>query len=613
MELRPYQIKALDEIRAALLRGQNRQCVVMPTGTGKTVVMANLLGALADTELRREHPKMLVVAHRQELLDQTKEKLLTADPGLHVEIDQGARIADPNCHVLVASIQTLRHSRRHGRHDWSQFGIKVVDECHHAAAKTYTDVLEVIGPEGLSLGFTATPDRTDGQRIDHLFGEKPVYELSLFEAIEDGWLVDFKCFRIATGVSLAGVSTRRGDFAVGELEKAINTEQRNRAIVNGWLEHGEGKRTLAFTPGVASACALAQAFCSQSIEAEHVWGADPQREDKIRAFRRGEIQVLTNCELATEGYDDPGIECIIPARPTKSRPKFVQMIGRGPRPNGSDPQHPVESGTKRYCIILDVHDLFGRHDVVVPSELCGLPDTDMAGGGLLEGKRRADEEQLAGRRVVGGGTLYALRFEQFNPFAHGADADAVLKRISPNPWLQIDDNEYILPVECSRRDPGKTYNYYQRQAAAAERYMKEFRGHYQVWQAGTGWAIYYVREVKGTPRIEIKDTRFVGEETSLEEAIHRTDRNLKARMEKQLTHQQVAAVRHHLSRDHAWRKQPATDAQLNLLCHQDYTWSPHITKGRACDLITVAQYREALHGRRPVKAARPPAVSAVAV
>jgi superfamily II DNA or RNA helicase len=382
LNLRPYQKDCLDRSKAALDRGCNRQLAVLATGLGKAVLFAAL----------REHhgfrKRIMVLVHREELADQGADKLARWNPGLMCGVEMAHRNAAPMDSLVVASVPTLgrRNSERIKKFDPADFDCIVSDESHHSVSPQWKRVLDHFGlmkPGGriLSLGLTATPNRSDGTGLRDCFDEI-VFNMDIKAGIDTGYLSDLIGYRVSTKTNLDSVHTRLGDFAEKELADAVNTPERNAIIVKEWCKHAYGKKTVAFTVNVQHALDLAEAFKSHVISAAAVWGEDPERADKLARHRAGEIQVLCNCQVLTEGYDDPEIECIILAKPTKSQLLFTQMIGRGCRiPDGVDNiKTHVGPLSKDSCIILDVVDSTSKHNLITMPSLMGLPKSlDMKG------------------------------------------------------------------------------------------------------------------------------------------------------------------------------------------------------------------------------------------
>jgi ATP-dependent helicase IRC3 len=350
-ELRDYQAQAIKAIDDAIASGLRRVVVSLPTGTGKTVIFAHWL---------RSRPcPSLVLVHRDELVVQAVEKLRDVNPDRRVGIVK-AELDEWNADLVVASVQSLQRKRLE-RYQPGHFAQIVIDECHHATAPSYQRILDHLKAP-VVIGVSATPFRGDRQSLSSVF-ERLVFSLSFPNAVKDGWLVDFVPYRVKSGISLEDVHTTAGDFALGELERAVNVDARNDLIVQSWLKLGENRRTIAFTVGVEHAYQLASLFRSAGVPAEALCGETPINERKgiLKRLKSGETRVVTNAMVLTEGFDCPEVSCIVIGRPTKSVGLFTQMVGRGSR---------VSHG-KNDCIVIDVADESGRHRVVSVAELIG--------------------------------------------------------------------------------------------------------------------------------------------------------------------------------------------------------------------------------------------------
>ncbi len=382
MQLRPYQQAALDKSYERLQAGCNRQLIVMATGLGKAVLFA---------ALRQNHgfkKRVMVLVHREELAKQAAEKIHKWNPGLMCGTEMASRYAAPMDTMVVASVPTLgrRGSKRIGFFNPEDFDCIVSDESHHCVSPQWKRVLShfnLMQPNEspiLSLGLTATPNRADGTGLRECFDEI-IYDKGIDAGIRDGYLVDLRCWRVETTTGLDQVHTVAGDFNQGELADAVNTPKRNATIVKAWTKHAWDKRTLVFTVDVQHALDMAEAFKALGVPAAAVWGEDPERADKLKRMRNGELTVLCNCAVLTEGYDDPGIECIVLAKPTKSALLLTQMIGRGTRlPDGYGNISEVGPENKQVCCILDVADVTGKHQLCSVPSLLGMPkDLDMKG------------------------------------------------------------------------------------------------------------------------------------------------------------------------------------------------------------------------------------------
>ncbi len=355
-ELRDYQRECLTAISSGLARGRKRLLISLPTGTGKTVIFARFPEVLAGDR------RLLVLTHRLELIEQTREKLEAVNPGISVSVEQAERRAGSG-RLVVGSIQTLARGRVQA-FDPSEFWGIVVDEAHHAVAPSYRRVIDHFGPDARVVGFTATPRRGDSYGLGSLF-EEISYSRGLSEMINSGWLSTIKAYRVSSNTSLDDVATSRGDFAEGDLSRTVCTDDRNALIVRAYLDKAVGRRSIVFCAGVTHAQALAADFAAAGVRAVAVWGEMPfdERRSVIASFRNGNLDVVTNCGILTEGYDDPAISCVLMARPTKSTMLYTQMIGRGTR------RHPGKSD----LLVLDVVDNSRRHSLTTINALFDLP------------------------------------------------------------------------------------------------------------------------------------------------------------------------------------------------------------------------------------------------
>jgi superfamily II DNA or RNA helicase len=365
VDLRPYQTEALVSVREAYRAGKRRVLVSLPTGTGKTVVFAHFPSTL---KMRK---RLLVLAHREELLMQAQHKFRAVDPQLKVEIEQAATHASDDAKVVVASVPTLARNRgaRLSRLQPDDFSIIVVDEAHHAVAPTYRRVFDHFGlfdptTPRLLIGFTATPRRGDHQGLGEVF-EEVCYARDLRAMIADGYLARISGWRVDTGVSLDDVKVRHGEFVESDLAHVVDTPIRNDMLVKAYRELAHGRRTIVFCVNVAHARAAQHAFAEADIRAAAVWGALPRDERRatLSSFSAGELDVVTNCNLLTEGFDEPRVDCVIMARPTRSKLLYAQMVGRGTR------LHP----DKTDLLVIDIADNSRTHQLPGIHSLFDLP------------------------------------------------------------------------------------------------------------------------------------------------------------------------------------------------------------------------------------------------
>jgi superfamily II DNA or RNA helicase len=340
MDLKPRQQDAFDAVFAALERGVDRQLVALPTGVGKTVLAAHIA---------KQFDRVLFLAHRQELIAQTARTMAIVDPGrTQGRIEQGSH--DFGSAFTIAMLPTVH--RRLERIPPDSFDCVILDEAHHACSKTFREVLDHFRPR-LRLGLSATPERLDGMDLSNLFSEIS-YSMTLADAVNESYLVPPSAIQCLTSVNISAVHTRGGDLAEDELAALVDDPARNAFIAQKYLEHCPGRRAIAFCVNIQHTQNLVEAFLAVGVKAEWISGNDPLRSEKLARFAAGEIQVLANCQILTEGFDDCGVDAILLCRPTKSRSLYTQMLGRGLRLNPG----------KADCRILDFVDVAGKHSLM---------------------------------------------------------------------------------------------------------------------------------------------------------------------------------------------------------------------------------------------------------
>jgi len=341
--LKPRQVAAHDAVKRALAGGMTRQLVALPTGVGKTIFAVHV-----SADFRRT----LFLVHREELLDQTVAAYQEVWPGLAVGVWRGRQepAGEP---VVVSTIQTVYSRLSQLRRD--AFNLVVIDESHHASAKTWRAVADHLSTD-LRLGLSATPERSDGVPLSNLFDDV-VYQMTVAEAITEGYLCRPKGLQVRTGKSLDGIKTRAGDFAQNQLADTVDTPERNALVAAAYVRHAAGRRAVAFAVTIEHAQHLAVALRQAGVNATWVSGDDPDRAEKIAALRSGQCEALCCAMLLTEGFDDPGIGCVLMAKPTQSRVLYTQAVGRGLRlkPQGL----PYDD-----CILIDFVDASAKHRLV---------------------------------------------------------------------------------------------------------------------------------------------------------------------------------------------------------------------------------------------------------
>lgn len=388
-EERYYQKEATQAIEDSLTAGISRQLLVCATGTGKTEIFSHL-----PLKLKHKLPgQQMLLLHRDELAQQALKKArLRLPKHFNIQQEAGAEHCDPTtADYIVASVQTLGRvgTKRLEKFNNSTLDKFVIDEAHRSVADSYYNVYNHFNllndhDDRLLLGVTATPVRGNGEGLGKLY-QRIVYSYSLRQAIEDGYLVDVKGIRVNTEVSLDGVSTSGGDFDKDELADAVDNPYRNMLVAKAYLKSCAGRQAIGFGVKIAHSVHLAEAFKEQGLNAEAVWGEDPERDDKIERFRNGKIDVLFNAQLLVEGFDMAEIECVILAAPTKSSVVFSQRVGRGTRLNPP---------LKKDCIVLDVCDSTSHHSLITLPTLLGLPSGLNLHGRSLVATAKAIEEVI---------------------------------------------------------------------------------------------------------------------------------------------------------------------------------------------------------------------------
>ena len=360
IELRDYQREAIGFVQEAEERGVRRQLGVAATGLGKTIIFNSLA--------QQKGVRTLILAHRDELISQAVDKLLMMWPDADVGIIKAQR-NEITHNICVGSVQTLGRQSRLDQIPSDHFELIIVDEAHHAKADSYQRILDYFSPsDPLILGVTATPDRGDGKGLDDIFDEI-VFNYDMLWGIRRGYLSDIKGRRITmSGLDLSGVRVRHGDYAEGDVGRALEDADAPNQIAEAYLRYAEGRKTLVFTPTVAVADAVAIALRNRGVSAAMLSGQTPldERRQMLRDFKDGRIEVIANCQVLTEGFDEPSVDCIILARPTKSRAFYTQCVGRGTR------RHPG----KENCLVLDVVGASEEHNLVTIPSLFGIERGD---------------------------------------------------------------------------------------------------------------------------------------------------------------------------------------------------------------------------------------------
>lgn len=350
MELRPYQEEAKKAIFEQWENGTRRTLLVLPTGCGKTIVFAKV-----TEDCVRRGDRVLILAHRGELLEQAADKIHKST-GLGCAVEK----AEESCQgswfrIVVGSVQTLMREKRLNQFPDDYFNTIIVDEAHHCISDSYQRVLQHF-PEANVLGVTATPDRGDMRNLGQYF-ESLAYEYTLPKAIKEGYLSPIKALTIPLKIDMSSVSVQAGDFKVGEIGTALDPYL--EGIAEEMRKYCKDKKTVVFLPLVKTSQKFRDILNDHGFQAAEVNGESQDRAEILKDFEAGKYNVLCNSMLLTEGWDCPSVDCIVVLRPTKVRSLYCQMVGRGTR---------LYPG-KDHLLLLDFLWHTERHELCHPASL----------------------------------------------------------------------------------------------------------------------------------------------------------------------------------------------------------------------------------------------------
>lgn len=407
LKLRDYQEACIDALLRDVKDGTPRVAAVLPTGAGKTVVFSHLVSNFVDANPRK---RVLILAHTDELVEQAVKKLKAVAPGIKVGVVKAAR-NETWASVVVASVQSLRNPKR--RDTIREVGLVVVDECHHATAKTYRDILAHYGCMGTPctcvnpmdgkghvtgctydapatpvVGFTATLVRGDSASLSDIW-QKVSFRRDISFMIRRGYLLNPIGKRVEIDdFDLRKVKKSGGDYQASALEEALTASMAPEIVAKAYAEHAGQRPGILFAPTVDSAYEFAAALIEQGVTCEVVHGALARDERRaiLGRLESGETQVIANCMVLTEGFDSPKVSCIVIARPTRSAGLYQQMVGRGLRPDLTAPREGQD------CLILDVVGASQIHGLASLVDLSAKEIRLVDGQGLIEMEDDFDTE-----------------------------------------------------------------------------------------------------------------------------------------------------------------------------------------------------------------------------
>lgn len=350
MNLRPYQQEARESIFEQWDSGVKKTLLVLPTGCGKTIVFAKV-----TEDCVRNGDRVLILAHRGELLEQAADKIHKST-GLGCAVEK----AEESCQgswfrIVVGSVQTLMREKRLGQFPADYFNTIIIDEAHHCISDSYQRVLQHF-PDARVLGVTATPDRGDMRDLGQVF-ESLAYEYTLPKAIKEGFLSPIKALTLPLKIDMSGVGVQAGDFKASDVGTALDPYL--YGIAEEVKKYCMDKKTVVFLPLVKTSQKFRDILNENGFQAAEVNGESQDRAEILADFENGRYNVLCNSMLLTEGWDCPSVDCIVVLRPTKVRSLYCQMVGRGTR------LHPG----KDHLLLLDFLWHTERHELCHPASL----------------------------------------------------------------------------------------------------------------------------------------------------------------------------------------------------------------------------------------------------
>ncbi|KAA1111149.1 hypothetical protein PGT21_036915 [Puccinia graminis f. sp. tritici] len=606
IEHRPYQQDSLDACLDALSRGVSRIGVSLPTGSGKTTVFLNLIHKISGKRVdSNETPwRAMVIVNSVELAHQTIRQLKKLFPNTLVGTEQGAKHSSEDAEVVVATYQSLHSKERYRKFDPAHFKCIIVDEAHHALSSSYLQILSYFNrdidhqnsprsdnsdnlkPHQVPIiGFSATFSRHDRLALSTVF-EEIVYHYELRDMIQAGWLAPARFTSVKVDMDLSKVALTSGkepDYVPDRLAEVVDTDPINQLLVSIYLERAASRKsTLIFTINILHMYRLANKFREAGIDARVIFSGTPPLERKILLdeFRSSKFPILVNCAVLTEGADVPNVDCVILARPTRSRTLLTQMIGRGLRKS---------SGTgKTDCLLIDIFGSVERGVIVNPS-LEGLDPNLIDNGhteesGYLDGVaavtddlEEADPQHTPSESV----TVNRYTYTDFDsPFKNEPDYKNVgdLYRLTRYSWVACGDGIFVLEL----LGQGHLRIQTEREETGDIRYV-----------------IYFVHTMQRTDPSNNESSRIftkpqlIGTAETIPDAIKTADAFLGKATKTKKSGLSLGIVRS-LERRASWRRLPASEQQITIIkkrlgskllegLAQDFD---HLDKGQAANLLT---------------------------
>lgn len=581
LTLRNYQEECIQSVLSSLEKGHKRLGVSLATGSGKTVIFTQLIGRVPPRS--ETATQTLILAHRRELVEQAARHCSSTYPDQTIELELGKLSASGTADITVASLQSIVSKDRLLKFDPERFKLVLVDEAHHIVAPGYLRVLEHFGLRTKQagsphlVGVSATFSRFDGLRLGAVIDEI-VYHKDYVDMIGEKWLSDVVFTTVESKADLSQVKRKgkggSGEFDTDALSRAVSTVELNDVVVRAWFAKAVGRKsTLVFCVDLNHVAALTQRFRHYGVDARFVTGDTPTRDraGRLDDFKQGKFPVLINCGVFTEGTDIPNIDCVVLARPTRSRNLLIQMIGRGMRlHSGKQNCHVIDMVAGLETGIVTTPTLFGLDPGELVSEASADNMYELADRKEAEKAREAQTQTQQQQRTTDPSLTtarsYNITFTEYDSvFDLIADTSGEkhIRSISPHAWVQVGHDKFIL------NGPGGTHLKLVQQPTPNTNPpdSPKFRA-YEIRALPAGMS----KSPYAAPRELLTAATFT-------DAVHGCDKYASEHYPQFIVGARLA-----------WRRAPATAEQLkflNKLRAEDEQLGPgDVTKGRAADMIT---------------------------
>ncbi|KAK2732379.1 GPI inositol deacylase [Myotisia sp. PD_48] len=556
IQLRDYQEECIQSVLTYLREGHKRLGISLATGSGKTVIFTQLINRIPPPE--KDSTQTLILVHRKELVEQAAKHCMLAYPSKTIDIEMANSHASGTADITIASIRSLLSKDRLEKYDPKRFKLILVDEAHHIVARSYREALAHFGLDELCndspvlVGVSATFSRPDGLKlgavIDHI-----VYHKNYVDMIGDNWLANAVFTTVKSNADLSRVGDApNGDFQTRQLSSVVNTETTNEITVSAWISRAkERKSTLVFCVDIEHVECLTAKFRQNGIDARYITSQTPKsaRAKELDEFKKGSFPVLVNCGLFTEGTDIPNIDCVLLARPTRSKNLLIQMIGRGLRLHPGkknchiiDMVASLDSGVLTTPTLLGLHPDEGLKEMHVEDFKWTQVSDDTAKPAESKNPRSVPVEDIA---------LDITDYDSVYDLLQDSSGEKHVRSMSDNAWVQVKPDQYILGAPAGRLT-----------------IFKDESGNYSVHH----FAVLSTWEKSKSP---FSRARVVASSLELEQALNAAD-----------TFANRIFGRTFIALRQPWRRKKASVEQINFLRKSIKDLDPRITKGQAADMIT---------------------------